>query len=47
MLLFFLLAGRVLDAMMRDRARAGIEALLRSSRLPARWCWTGSARHAG
>lgn len=29
MLLFFLLAGRVLDAMMRDRARAGIEALLR------------------
>jgi Cu2+-exporting ATPase len=30
MLLFFLLAGRVLDAMMRDRARAGIEALLRN-----------------
>ncbi len=29
MLLFFLLAGRVLDAMMRDRARAGIESLLR------------------
>ncbi|MCB2013712.1 MAG: cadmium-translocating P-type ATPase, partial [Sphingobium sp.] len=29
MLLFFLLAGRVLDAMMRDRARSGIEALLR------------------
>ena len=28
-LLFFLLAGRVLDAMMRDRARAGIESLLR------------------
>ncbi|GGE04764.1 copper-translocating P-type ATPase [Tsuneonella deserti] len=28
MLLFFLLAGRVLDAMMRDRARAGIGALL-------------------
>jgi Cu2+-exporting ATPase len=28
MLLFFLLAGRVLDAMMRDRARAGIAALL-------------------
>lgn len=29
MLLFFLLAGRVLDAMMRDRARSGIESLLR------------------
>lgn len=29
MLLFFLLVGRVLDAMMRDRARSGIEALLR------------------
>jgi Cu2+-exporting ATPase len=28
MLLFFLLAGRVLDAMMRDRARSGIGALL-------------------
>ena len=28
MLLFFLLAGRVLDAMMRDRARSGIAALL-------------------
>ncbi|TCJ41299.1 heavy metal translocating P-type ATPase [Parafrankia sp. BMG5.11] len=28
MLLFFLLSGRVLDAMMRDRARAGIGALL-------------------
>lgn len=28
MLLFFLLAGRVLDAMMRSRARAGIAALL-------------------
>src|SRR3546814_14579411 len=26
--LFFLLAGRVLDAMMRDRARSGIAALL-------------------
>ena len=29
MLLLFLLAGRVLDAMMRDRARAGVAALLR------------------
>jgi len=28
MLLFFLLAGRVLDAMMRDRARSGIASLL-------------------
>ena len=29
MLLTFLLAGRALDAMMRDRARAGVDALLR------------------
>lgn len=29
MLLMFLLAGRVLDAMMRDRARSGVDALLR------------------
>src|SRR5690606_8377967 len=28
MLIAFLLAGRVLDAMMRDRARAGVDALL-------------------
>ena len=34
MLLFFLLAGRVLDAMMRDRARAGIEALPASGPRP-------------
>ena len=31
MLLFFLLAGRVLDGMMRDRAREGISALLKKS----------------
>ncbi|MEH6789245.1 heavy metal translocating P-type ATPase [Parasphingorhabdus sp.] len=31
MLLFFLLAGRVLDGMMRDRAREGIGALLRQT----------------
>ena len=31
MLLAFLLAGRVLDAMMRDRARAGVDALLRQA----------------
>ena len=31
MLLLFLLAGRVLDAMMRDRARAGVDALLRQA----------------
>src|SRR5690606_31686838 len=31
MLLTFLLAGRVLDAMMRDRARAGVDALLRQA----------------
>ena len=31
MLLFFLLAGRVLDAMMRDRARQGIGALMKYS----------------
>ncbi len=31
MLLFFLLAGRVLDGMMRDRAREGISALLKQS----------------
>ncbi|NBC37475.1 heavy metal translocating P-type ATPase [Novosphingobium sp. FSY-8] len=31
MLLLFLLAGRVLDALMRDRARAGVDALLRQA----------------
>ncbi len=31
MLLFFLLAGRVLDGMMRDRAREGISALLKQT----------------
>lgn len=31
MLLLFLLSGRVLDAMMRDRARAGVAALLRQA----------------
>lgn len=31
MLLLFLLAGRVLDAAMRDRARAGVDALLRQA----------------
>lgn len=31
MLLLFLLAGRALDAMMRDRARAGVDALMRQA----------------
>jgi Cu2+-exporting ATPase len=31
MLLFFLLIGRVLDSVMRDRARSGVEALLRQT----------------
>ena len=31
MLLLFLLSGRALDAMMRDRARAGVDALLRQA----------------
>ena len=47
MLLTFLLAGRALDAMMRDRARAGVDALLRQAAPGAmvieeggtlRWC---------
>ncbi|MGN6498543.1 MAG: heavy metal translocating P-type ATPase, partial [Tsuneonella sp.] len=45
MLLFFLLAGRVLDAMMRDRARAGIGALLaRMGREGTILCDDGSTR---
>ena len=36
MLLTFLLAGRVLDAMMRDRARAGVDALLKQAASGAR-----------
>ena len=31
MLLLFLLSGRALDAMKRDRARAGVDALLRQA----------------
>lgn len=36
MLLVFLLAGRALDAAMRDRARAGVDALLRQA-APGQW----------
>ncbi|MEI6641308.1 MAG: heavy metal translocating P-type ATPase [Novosphingobium sp.] len=49
MLLLFLLAGRALDAMMRDRARAGVAALLRQAASGAMvvgadggLCWTAA-----
>lgn len=43
MLLTFLLAGRALDAMMRDRARAGVDALLRQAAPGATVVETGGA----
>jgi Cu2+-exporting ATPase len=43
MLLLFLLAGRALDAMMRDRARAGVDALLRQA---APGPWSSARRRA-
>lgn len=45
MLLTFLLAGRALDAMMRDRARAGVDALLRQAAAGAMVVDEGGALH--
>ena len=44
MLLFFLLAGRVLDSVMRDRAATASTALLRQHARPGR-CVLGGGRH--
>jgi cation transport ATPase len=46
MLLFFLLAGRALDAMMRDRARAGVMRCCARLR-PVRWWWPPMAPRPG